>query len=94
MTEDTPNIGRCPLDGALLRERTVGINEPSKFVHTDGTTHGGLLEFAETFSATMAKLTEALAPIVAELNASVRQFGVAAQAIEWPQFPSLDGEGR
>lgn len=43
----------------------------------------------------MAKLTEALAPVLAELNASVQRAVIAAQAIEWPHFPPLkaDSEG-
>jgi hypothetical protein len=82
---------RCPLDGAPLREWTEAVNEPPKYVHVDGTTHGGLLEVAETFNATMAKLEESLAPLVAELNASLQRFTIAAKAIEWPRFPSRDG---
>lgn len=89
-----PNIDRCPLDGALLRERTVGINEPSKFVHTDGATHGGLLEFAGRLEAVLARLAETLAPAMAELNATAHRAVLAVQAIECPRFPSLDGEGR
>ena len=81
---------RCPIDGAPLRSATHPINADSTFVHIDGTTHGGgWLEVAETFEATMAKLSEALAPVLAELNAEMQRFGAAARSIEWPTFPAI-----
>jgi hypothetical protein len=93
------DAGRCPLDGAPLRSWSHQANGPSTYVHADGTTHGGLVEFAETWAATlaetMAKLREALEPALAELNASAQRAVAALQAIEWPRFPPVkaDTEG-
>lgn len=33
----------CPIDGEPLREWTRCVNEDSRYVHVDGTRHGGLL---------------------------------------------------
>jgi hypothetical protein len=82
MTEDTPNIGRCPLDGAPLREWTMPINSDPTYVHTDGHAHGGLLELAEKWDAALPLLGARVAALRPQMEAQSRAGLAMARALE------------